>query len=112
DPYLRCNDDDNWIASIDTNGGSPGRENSVNDERTEQEMAIANLEFSNSTQLNVTFNRDIDLMSASLKTIYGINNGMGMPDSVEVIDHKNVVLSFFNEFIKGQHYKLSIEDIA
>ena len=112
DPYLRCNDDENWIASIDTQGGTPGRENSVYQEKAEQEMAIANLEFISSTQLNVTFNRNIEPMSASLKTIYRINNGMGIPDSVEVIDHKNIALFYFNEFIRGQHHKLSIEDIA
>jgi hypothetical protein len=111
DSYLRCEDDTNWRASSDPSGGSPGKENSINETKHNRSMAIVNLEFTNLNRLSVFFNKNIE-PSTALKTTFMINNGMGSPDSVDIINSKQIILFYSNRFIKGNHYKLTIEDLA
>lgn len=112
DPYLRCEDDENWIASIDPSGGTPGRENSVNDNKATQNQSIVNLSFITAKQIQITFNKMLDPSSVSIPSNYKVNNGIGVPDSVKMTNSKSLTLFYSNNFIGGNSYRLTIEEIT
>lgn len=111
DPYLRCEDEENWKASIDQSGGTPGRENSVNDNKTTQSLSIVDFNFT-AKQVQISFNKILDLSSALLPSNYTINNGIGVPDSVKMNSSKSLTLFYSKDFIEGLSYRLTIVEIA
>lgn len=111
DPYLRCEDDENWKASIDPSGGTPGGENSVNEDKAVQDLSVIDLNFTNPKQIHISFNKKLDPASVAISS-FRINNGLGTPDSVKMIDSKSLILFYANDFLAGYHYQLSIENIV
>ncbi len=112
DPYLRCEDDENWIASIDPSGGTPGRENSVHESKAIQDLSLTDLSLSNTKQIQITFNKVLDPTSASTISNYRIDNSIGSPDSVKMISARSLILFYSYDFLGGYHYILTIENMA
>lgn len=112
DPYLRCEDEDNWIASTDPEGGTPGRKNAVYQNTISQKLNILALEIVDKNQIHLSFNKMLDLTHASVTSNYHINNGIGSPDSVEWIDQKKLIIHYAKPFLEGYHYTLNIMRIA
>jgi hypothetical protein len=54
----------------------------------------------------------LDPSSVSLPSNYTINNGIGVPDSVKMINSKSLALFYSNNFVEGHSYKLTIQEIA
>jgi len=61
-PSLACFDQNNWLASIANEGGTPGNENSVLDlEFTGNSPEITSFKASSETQLEIRFNKSMNL---------------------------------------------------
>lgn len=75
-------------------------------------MSILNMEFINLKELKVTFNKAFDQNTALSNVLYRINNGMGNPTTVNIFDPTTLILSYSDEFIMGNHYKLEITNLS
>ncbi len=82
DPLSTCKPSQNYSASIDPSGGTPGKQNSVylsNKTATPLQFVAASLK--DSLTVLLTFNSALDSLQATLTNHYIINNGVGAPTS-------------------------------
>jgi hypothetical protein len=83
DPAAFCSGQDNWTASISTEGGTPGEPNSVFESFTDYEAPwperVAPL---NDSLLLLVFNETPDSAQACLTGNYSISNGPGEPTKI------------------------------
>ncbi|MBS4063091.1 MAG: lamin tail domain-containing protein, partial [Chitinophagaceae bacterium] len=77
-----CNGSNNWRASVDARGGTPGIKNSVDGTNRDQTppqliraFAIDNL------NVILTFNEPLDSLRGATPANYSISNGIGVPQS-------------------------------
>lgn len=112
DPQGLCLDADNWIASTDSRGGTPGGQNSVYSPDHAADFKIIHFAVQNSVQLLLTFSHSLDPVSAAATEKYQLSNGAGQPAQVQLMDSRNVVLHYENPFPTGVDYSLTIEALA
>lgn len=111
-PTLICIEADNWQASNAILGGTPGQQNSVFDNTPDVTAPTLVNVFPTSNQIvQLEFSEIVDAASVQNVANYNINNGIGNPASVQIIDDKKVELIFTNVFQNSTAYELSIEDI-
>lgn len=80
-----CITDQNWIASNDASGGTPGRKNSVDADKTfDESFKVLNAYLSAPDTLCVMINKPADSTSAVKKENYTIDGGLAV-SSVEVL---------------------------
>ena len=111
DPTTACGEGQNWRASLDANGGTPGKQNSVfgNFIDVTAPLAVA-LEIILPDTLKIIFSETIDSTTAANVNNYSLSNGMGNP--AEVIVSKNEVrLIFTAEIDSSINYTLTIQNI-
>ncbi len=106
-----CNGKNNWHASADASGGTPGRENSIaqsNPDTILPRLVRAALEDSNT--LILYFSESVDNNIASIATNYVVSNGVGAPASALAIpfDYQTVRLSFLQNFQAGILYSVRV----
>lgn len=109
-----CPDLQNWVSSIDTSGGTPGRKNSVYQQNRSQEpLKLIEVEVLDSISLSLRFNRAVDSIKASHTNNYKINNGVGEPNFslVQRPDFDWVLLKFKEALTRGQTYRVTVENI-
>ncbi len=103
----------NWIASQDTSGGTPGKQNSwfgKNPDVTPPKLL--SLIVKNDSQLELTFDEALDPTSI-LVSNFNVNNGIGNPSSFQLSsDAKTVSLSFNSKFQNGAENQLILSNIA
>ena len=109
-----CPDLQNWVTSIDTSGGTPGRKNSVYQQNRSQEpLKLIEVEVLDSISISLRFNRAIDSIKASYTNNYKLNNGVGEPN-FSLVQGPNfdwVLLKFKEALTRGQTYRISVEHI-
>ncbi len=103
-----CSGSENWLASINIDGGTPGRKNSVWNDIVFRPQ-IVKLEIVNDNTLHIYYSQSMDYESVSDKTSYTVDN-IGNPDTVNVISdsYKKAELIFPDPFIRGLIYQLNI----
>jgi len=75
-PLHLCSSEDNWIASANTQGGTPGTQNSVFDTVPDtQSPNITGISIVSATQFNLLFNEKMDSTSLA-NAVYSINGGI------------------------------------
>ncbi len=111
DPTTACGEGQNWRASLDANGGTPGKNNSVFGIFTDVIAPNAiSLEIILPDTIKIIFSETIDSATAANLNNYSLNNGMGNP--AEVIVFKNEVrLIFTAEIDSSLNYTLTIQNI-
>ncbi|SEM05994.1 Lamin Tail Domain [bacterium A37T11] len=107
-----CMGADNWIASTDKNGGTPGKTNSVRDESTAEKKMINSLLLVDSLQLEIGFSVSVDQGVAANVTHYRANNGVGLPNKVTIQNDHTVLLGFDKPFNPGHFYDIVAENLA
>jgi len=111
DPENPCGGTNNWRASKNPSGGSPGLENSVIAENPDiLPPAMQNLEIITPVQLTVYFSEPMDSTMLSQNAGYEVDHEIGQPILVEPVwpDYAAVNL-FFNDSLKaGFFYTLQI----
>jgi hypothetical protein len=90
DPYNFCGGADNWKASVDPRGGTPGEPNSIlgeNPDITPPHVLRAGYEADN--RVSVFFSEPMDTESISDPQNYFLNNGIGNPQNVILFGPEN-----------------------
>jgi len=115
DPNNKCIGIQNWQASNQSIGGTPGIENSVYRSQISLILPkIVSTYFVDQTTIKVDFNKSVDSLSGALVGNYKVNNGVGSP--LVAISQSpfftSVLLKFSTPIIKGREYVLTINDIT
>ncbi len=109
-----CTGSQNWQASTDSTGGTPGRQNSVYGiPSINESLKLSNAILSDSISLLLSFNKSIERTSALNPENYILNNNMGSPASVSVGDNgfNNLILKYANPLPRGINYKISVKNL-
>ena len=116
DPENPCGCDDNWAASDDPEGGTPGETNSVaaqNPDITPPEMTY--IEILNDSSIHVLFSEAMDSTTIYDTDFYMLEETEIIPFKVELAppEYSSVVLSFVsNTFTADQIFTLHISENA
>lgn len=108
-PANICSGSENWTASNDSKGGSPGAKNSVFSDVVFL-PTLAHFEMSDNKSLQLVFSQRMDTESLMDKTAYSVDQSVGKPSEVFIFDEEpeKVELIFENEFEAGTIFQLSI----
>lgn len=110
-----CSGIQNWTASLDSLGGSPGKSNShLQTPDSDEALKLNEIELTDSLSIIITFNKPIDSLKASNPENYFLNNGAGKASFALPIgpDFTKVQIRFNAELSRGMNYTLSIENIC
>lgn len=114
-PKALCSGIQNWSASNDKSGGTPGRQNSLHDTGTSAEpLKLLNAEILDSITVLLTFNRFADSLSLSNPAHYSANNTVGKPTSAKPVSpyFEQVVLNFPSPFVRGNTFTITATEIG
>lgn len=111
DPNTACGEGLNWRASLNTNGGTPGKRNSVFGVYNDNVAPLAvSFDIILPDTVLIVFNENIDSVTAANTNNYSLNNGIGNPASVLVFSNQ-VKLIFSSEIDSSISYTLTIQNI-
>lgn len=112
DPVSKCEGAFNWAASIDSTGGTPGKQNSVyvkNDDRLV--LKADSLSRKSDSTILVYFNKHLNSTSIS-KEQFRIFPAMGQIKEISLDnEYKRLKILFTEKFSPGQTYQLNIPEI-
>ncbi|MEJ7694131.1 lamin tail domain-containing protein, partial [Daejeonella sp.] len=108
-----CIDFQNWAASKDSTGGTPGRKNSIHESTAVEGLRLLEAVLTDSITLLLTFNKSVDSLSASIPGNYQLNNGVGKPIAVIQIapTFEQVLLKFKDPLARGHTYRIEATDL-
>ena len=111
DPAYACAGEQNWMASLDESGGTPGRQNSV----YMQNMSfpqITEIESLSLTKLKIKFSHFMDSLSLSNPLAYFVSDNFGNPENAiaDEASFDEVILEFSSSFELSKEYTLTITD--
>ncbi|MBW6492470.1 MAG: lamin tail domain-containing protein [Lentimicrobium sp.] len=111
DPANPCAGAENWRASINPSGGTPGSINSVNGVNPDiLSPEIEKISITGPETIRVFFNESIDSLSISSPARYRVDNGFGSPSTIKLNppDYRSANLNFDAAFADGVIYTLSV----
>jgi len=114
DPLNNCSGINNWKASEDVNGGTPGQQNSVYANNADSLAPdVQSVEVISSNQLRLIFSEPIDTLTALNKLNYEVNSGTGNPFSLILSDNGlQIDLLFIYSFSENLNLTLTINNLA
>lgn len=107
-----CGEADNWRASIDPKGGTPGRLNSVKGTNPDNNMPqISKISILDPSGIQVFFTEPMDSLTLLNAAIYHAEPGLGNPALVRAVPplYKSVKLNFSSPFTEETIYTLSMD---
>jgi hypothetical protein len=109
-----CGGIDNWKASVDVKGGTPGVKNSVdainNDTKAPQLLRTYT---NNANQIVAVFNEPVDSTSAAIANNYTFSNGITIVSAVpQAPVFQNVVLNLSGTIVSGTIYNLTVTNVT
>lgn len=110
-----CTGIQNWAASKDAKGGTPGKQNSQYKSNTTTEpLKLLAASLVDSVTLVLTFNRPVDSLSASAAQKYAVNNGVGNPIIALPLatDFNQIRLKFASPLARGYTYRITATAIT
>ena len=113
DPENICGQMNNWRASIDLSGGTPGTQNSLfadNPDNLAPEVIAFHV--SDSVSILIGFSEELDPVSATNPSAYQISETYNYPSSVSLLDFSLIELTFADVFPEGQESILKINGIG
>ena len=115
DPSNPCAGMNNWKASNSSNGGTPGKQNSVyaaNPDNTPPQVVRVSVIAADTILLY--FNEPLDSTTMLNPAIYTIDNSIGVPIQVAVIgpDFKSVRLALGSNLIIGTIYTITVNSFV
>lgn len=112
DSDFPCESSDNWAASADVSGGTPGRLNSVVGTVSDSvPPRVSSLEILSDNALRVTFSEPLDSLTALASAGYIVDNGIGIPVTVSV-QEQAVTLFFTAFFDTNVVYRLTVSGVS
>ncbi len=109
-----CSGKENWIASKSDSGGTPGYKNSVDAYNPdEQPPSLISAVTIDSMNIIVLFDEPIDSFSASAISNYLISDGIGYPDSIQIMPpfFDRISIHLQNPLAAGKVYSISVQQI-
>jgi hypothetical protein len=109
-----CLDQSNWTASSNTNGGTPGLQNSVYSTVADVTApAFSNISVIDSVTVQVCFNEAISASLVGVITNYSVNGGIGSPNAVSVEFYIYLCyFEFLNSFYKSNNLHIKLCNIG
>ncbi|KAF5064193.1 Lamin Tail Domain protein [anaerobic digester metagenome] len=111
DPGNPCGASENWRASINPAGGTPGTVNSVNASNPDNSVpSIEKISITGPSSVRVFFTESMDSLSLVSPAIYLVDQGVGTPLAVNLYPpaYRSVGLSFDHVFEEGIIYSLEV----
>lgn len=115
DPLSICKPSQNYAASNDISGGTPGKQNSIYlSNRTTAPLQLIGASLKDSLTISLTFNRGLDSLSASLLNKYSVNNGVGSPQIVTPIgpSFSTVDIKYTTALARNQSYTITVNGLT
>ena len=115
DPKNPCTGGDNWRASTDARGGSPGIKNSIEALNPDQVPPIlVRTAAIDSVTVLLTFSEAIDSTKGATTVSYSINNGIGTPIAAVSLqpDFTKVQLSLSSPLVRNTIYTITANNIS
>lgn len=115
DPLSICKASQNYSASVDVTGGTPGRQNSIYlSNQTSAPLNLVSATLKDSLTVILNFNRGLDSLNASLLNHYSINNGVGAPSSVLPLAplFSSVQLTYGSALARNKTYTVSADGLS
>ncbi|WP_226391258.1 lamin tail domain-containing protein [Penaeicola halotolerans] len=112
-PFTRCGDQSNWIASTDSNGGTPGKINSVFDDTPDLTgPRLEAVEVISPTQLLVIYNEKMS-QSASSFANYQFSPSISV-QSIQATDQRaqEFVIFLSEPLLVNENYTLTVNALA
>jgi hypothetical protein len=112
-PVSFCGGRQNWGASQNPSGGTPGKTNSISSRSTPQPLKLQLAELTDSLHLLLTFNHSIDSLSTIEPTNYQINNGVGEPTTASLLkpDYNTIQLKLRVPPLRGHRYTIEVQGL-
>jgi hypothetical protein len=109
-PENICSGAENWKASTDNKGGSPGSINSVISDLTLFPKPIK-FEMLDAKNIQLTFNQKMDSLSLCNPLHYYVDNNIASPTSIifSYLKPQKIILGFNDDFVIGKTYELNVE---
>jgi hypothetical protein len=107
DPNNPCQESENWMASTNWIGGTPGTENTAFGNNTDLDLpTLTKASATSDSTLLVSFNENLD-REGMLVAIYTIDQGLSV-SAIQLIDTKNVHLHFSSKMGVQVKYTLTV----
>ena len=113
DPYNPCGGDENWRASEDPKGGTPGETNSVDDNNPNTTRPrLVRAGFQDPSNITLVFSEPMNESTLLSIESYEINNDIGNPSNISPVepDFQKVELLLPEALQEGKIYKLGVTD--
>ncbi len=106
-----CSDKNNWGASHDPSGGTPGRENSINGDFQDTIAPWPVYAFPvGSLYLEIGFSEFLDTIHAADLNLFSLNQNLGQPLSISFSsDQPSFVFQLSQPLVSGQLYSLQFD---
>ena len=112
DLWRHCNQPQNWSASNNSKGGTPGAQNSVFGENPDLTFPIIKWAVAiTENKIELFFSEMLDTLYLKATENYLLNE-LGNPERVEIISSELVILEFQNSFQKDEIYSLELNNLA
>ncbi|MET4083064.1 hypothetical protein ABIB40_003033 [Pedobacter sp. UYP30] len=114
DPKNVCTGIQNWAASSDASGGTPGRQNSIYRAQISSEIPkLLTANVVDSVTVEIAFSKAVDSASASKLINYQINNGVGNPVEIRFSSamFDKAVIVFGKPLLRGKENTLSLSNV-
>ncbi len=109
-PNLLCQGANNWIASVNVAGGTPGQQNSVfNNSPDSQGPSVTSASFSNSTTVQIVFDEQLDPVTANNSANYTI---AGLTVSNAVFSAPNTVTLTVSTMTDQTLYSVVVSNVT
>ncbi|WP_207428266.1 lamin tail domain-containing protein [Pedobacter sp. SYSU D00535] len=114
DPEGICKGIQNWSASTDATGGTPGKRNSIYKKASSTDpLTLVEVAMKDSTTLTVLFNRTVDSLLSTRIENFQVNNGLGSPVALRMIAPEFVKAELsFSQIARGKTYLLTTRNIS
>jgi hypothetical protein len=111
---INCPASSNWIASANSNGGTPGIQNSVYSTAADiTSPQIASVSVPDSLHISVCFTEAVDVSQINVAGNYNINNGIGTPVSASANTTLTCVnITLATALISSSVYIISISNMS
>lgn len=115
DPLSSCKPSQNYSASKDVTGGTPGKQNSIYlSNRTNEPLKLLNVTLKDSVTLSLVFNRGLDSLQATLPSHYSVNNGVGTPSLASPLapTFSTIELKYAQKLNRAQSYNITVTNLS
>jgi len=115
DTHNPCSGINNWTASTNATGGTPGKINAVNGINKDDDPPVLYRTYTaDSTSITAVFDEPLDSATAANALNYTINNGIGHPAVASVITplYTEVLLKPVTPLNKGTVYELTVTNVT